>query len=76
MTDERLVALRGEFEQLQSDRKALKKGEAGYPLSDDRLLTLDIRIAAVRGELAKLEPLNPDWRQRRGSAATGRRAAG
>jgi hypothetical protein len=76
MTDERLVALRVEFDQLQSDRKALKKGEAGYPLSDDRLLALDIRIATVRDELARLEPLNPDWRQRRGSASSARNRAG
>jgi hypothetical protein len=65
MTDERLVALRIEFDQLQSDRKALKKGEAGYLLSPDRLQTLDIRIATVRDELARIEPLNPDWRRRR-----------
>jgi hypothetical protein len=71
VTNEKLVALRVEFEQLQSDRKALKKGEAGYPLSTERLQALDIRIATVRDELAKLEPLNPDWRQR--GAAPGRR---
>ena len=52
LTDEKRVALRVEFEQLQSDRKALKTGEAGYPLSTEPLQALDIRIAAVREELA------------------------
>ena len=72
MTDERLVALRVEIGQLQADRMALKKGEAGYLLSTERLQALDTRIAAIRGELAKLEPLNPDWRRKR-EASPGRR---
>lgn len=55
---EKLVALQAEFDQLQADRKALKKGDAGYPLSTDVLAALDIRIATVRDEIAKLTPLN------------------
>ena len=75
LTDERLVALRAEFEQLQSYRKALKKGEAGYPLSTEPLQALDIRLAAVREELANLEPLNLSRRRRREAPQAPRRPA-
>ncbi|MEP7209207.1 MAG: hypothetical protein ABI740_00085 [Alphaproteobacteria bacterium] len=65
MTSEKLVALQVEFDQLQADRKALKKGDAGYPLSDDVLLALDIRIATVRDAIAQLTPLASAKKARR-----------